>query len=82
MFFVYSIISEFDGRIYVGMSTDVEKRLIDHNSGGTKSTKSFRPWRLFFVEEVGKSRVEAREREKYYKSGCGKEYLKKLVNPR
>ncbi|MFC2080247.1 GIY-YIG nuclease family protein [Bacteroidota bacterium] len=74
---VYALESEQDGRIYVGMTTNMEKRLLEHNSGITKSTKGFRPWKLIFTEEA-KSRVQAREREKYWKSGCGKEQLKKL----
>lgn len=78
MFFVYAIKSEIDGRIYVGMCGNIEKRLKEHNAGKTKSTKGFRPWKLFYEEEV-LSRADAREREKYLKSGIGKEFLKSLV---
>jgi putative endonuclease len=79
MFFVYAIKSEVDGRIYVGMSSDVSKRLIEHNSGKTKSTKGYKPWQLIY-SEVLSSRLEARAREKYLKSGVGKEFLKSLVS--
>ena len=75
MFFIYVIRSEIDGRFYVGMTENVEKRLIQHNKGMTFSTKGFRPWRLFFVEEYN-TRPEARIREKYLKSGIGKEFIK------
>lgn len=74
---VYAIKSLKDGRIYVGMSKNIEKRLKEHNSGKTKSTKGFVPWVLLFTEECV-DRVEARQREKYWKSGIGKEQLKKL----
>ncbi|MFC2080248.1 GIY-YIG nuclease family protein [Bacteroidota bacterium] len=77
MYTIYAIRSDTDGRIYVGMTENLEKRLLEHNSGITKSTKGFRPWKLIFTEEA-ESRVQAREREKYWKSGCGKEQLKKL----
>ncbi|WP_140937070.1 GIY-YIG nuclease family protein [Sphingobacterium lumbrici] len=76
-YFVYAIKSEKDGRIYVGLSANPYKRLDEHNSGKTKSTKGFIPWTLIYIEEVD-SRIEAREKEKYYKSGFGKEYLKAL----
>ena len=75
--FVYALKSIQDGRIYVGMSHDPEKRLLEHNGGEVFSTKGFRPWILVFFEDCGMNRVYARNREKYWKSGCGKEKLKK-----
>ncbi len=78
MFIVYAIKSEKGGRIYVGMCAEVNVRLKQHNNGNTKSTKGFKPWKLIYTEEVV-SRVEARKREKYLKSGIGKEFLKSLV---
>jgi putative endonuclease len=77
-YFVYAIKSETDGRIYVGFSENVQNRVKEHNSGKTKSTKGYRPWKLFFTEE-GKTRIEARKLEKYYKGGSGKEKLKNMV---
>ena len=74
---VYAIKSLKDNRIYVGLSKNVEARLVQHNAGKTKSTKGYRPWQLIYMEEVG-SRIEARQHEKYLKSGIGKEYLKSL----
>ena len=50
MYFVYAIKSVKDGRIYVGMCTDIEVRLKEHNSGKTKSTKGFKPWKLIYNE--------------------------------
>lgn len=75
---IYAICSEKDKRIYVGMSKDVEKRIEYHNKGGVTSTKGYKPWYIIYKEFVG-NRHEARIREKYYKSGCGKEFLKKLI---
>ncbi|MDO5655301.1 MAG: GIY-YIG nuclease family protein [Flavobacteriaceae bacterium] len=75
MMYIYVLISEVDGRFYVGMTKNVENRLKEHNSGKTKSTKGFRPWKLFFSEEF-ESREIARKREKYLKSGYGKQWIK------
>jgi len=51
-YFVYAIKSQVDGRIYIGFSSDIEKRLKEHNSGKTKSTKGFRPGLLFLLKNV------------------------------
>lgn len=78
MYSVYAIKSSVNGSIYVGMSHDVQKRLAEHNAGKTKSTKAYAPYVLLYQEYVG-ARPIARKREKYLKSGAGKEYLKSLV---
>jgi putative endonuclease len=75
MFFIYIIKSEKDGRLYKGFTTDIERRLKEHNSGKTKSSSPYKPWKLVYTEEV-ESREQARKREKYFKSGIGREYLK------
>ena len=77
MYIVYAIKSEVDGRIYVGFTKNFEKRLSEHNHGKTKSTKGYRPWKKLYVENI-ETRLNARKREKYLKSGIGKEYLKSL----
>ncbi|RZK54134.1 MAG: GIY-YIG nuclease family protein [Pedobacter sp.] len=77
VFYVYAIKSEVDQRIYVGFSSDVMKRLAEHNAGKTKSTKGYRPWKLIYTEAVV-GRIAARNREKYLKSGIGKDFLKSL----
>jgi putative endonuclease len=76
MFFVYVLRSDLNGWFYVEMSENVESRLTQHNKGMTKSTKPYRPWRLFFIETLS-TREEARKREVDLKSGVGKEYIKR-----
>ena len=76
-YIIYAIMSSFDNRIYVGFTADLENRIKEHNQGKTKSTKGFRPWSLLYTEKVI-TRDDARKREKYFKSGCGKEFLKNL----
>ena len=67
-----------DGRLYVGFNEDIEKRLKEHNTGRTRSTKGYIPWFLVYKEEI-QDRISARKREKYFKSGCGKEFIKKKI---
>ena len=63
--------------IYVGLTNDVNRRIIEHNNGENKSTKAYRPFILIYDEQHN-TRLEARAREKYLKSGVGKEFLKAL----
>jgi putative endonuclease len=79
MFIVYVLKSTVDGRLYKGFTRNLDRRLWEHNRGKTKSTKAYGPWQLVYKEEV-ESREEARKREKYLKSGIGREYLKKILD--
>ena len=78
MYTVYAIRSLTRNYIYVGMTSNIEERLHRHNSGYERTTKPYRPFELIYKELVV-SRAEAREREKYFKSGIGKDYLKKII---
>lgn len=77
MWNVYVLRSEVAERFYIGMCKDLERRLKEHNAGKTKSTKGFIPWKVFLVEEF-ESTKDARNREKYLKSGIGREYIKEI----
>jgi putative endonuclease len=79
MFFVYVLRSEVDDRLYKGMTNDLKRRFKEHNSGKHKSTKGYRPWKLVYSEEI-ESKKEARERELYFKTGSGREFLRKIVD--
>ena len=75
MFTVYVLQSESDGGLYIGLTSDPTRRLEQHNRGHERSTRTRRPFRLIYSEEH-ESRLRAREREKYLKSGAGREFLK------
>ena len=75
---VYAILSESSGEIYVGMALSAEKRLKEHNAGKNRYTKGLRPWKILNIEYF-LNWEKARVREKYLKSGIGKEFLKSLV---
>ena len=80
MYYVYVLRSEVDGRLYKGMTNDVKRRIKEHNSGKHKSTGPYKPWMLVYYEEYS-SRVEARKRECFLKSGQGRDYLKSIIGP-
>ena len=71
MSYVYAIISHRTGRIYIGQTKKIEKRLEAHNRGHVRSTAKDRPWDLFAVEELN-SREEARWVEREIKRSRGK----------
>ena len=80
MYYVYILKSDIDGRLYKGMTNNLKERVDQHNLGQNRSTKGFRPWKLVYQEKYS-TRLEARTREKYFKSGVGKEFLKdKVIN--
>ena len=79
MYYVYAIDSQKRNYIYVGLTADIDRRLAEHNNGKNKTTRPYRPFLLIYSKEF-ETRTEAREHEKYLKSGSGKEFLKKLRN--
>lgn len=64
MYFVYLLQSEMDDSFYVGYSTDVTRRLQEHNEGESRYTSKKRPWKLVYVESFNTKR-EALIRERF-----------------
>ncbi|TYP76130.1 GIY-YIG nuclease family protein [Aquimarina intermedia] len=79
MILVYAISSIEKNYIYVGMTADLDERLKRHNAGRERTTRFYAPFRLIYTEECS-DRVAARKREKYWKSGVGKEQLRQYRN--
>ena len=77
MFYVYAIQSVSKKYIYVGLTNNIERRILEHNKGENRSTKAFKPFVLIYTEQC-ETRMQARIREKYLKSGVGKEFLKSV----
>lgn len=77
-YFVYILRSKKDGKLYTGLTSSLEKRLIKHNNGKNFSTKSRIPFELLFYEALP-TREEATIREKFYKSGRGREIIKQIL---
>ena len=75
MFFVYVLLSEATGKLYIGQTQHLEKRLFAHNNGFSRYTKGKGPWKIVYKEQY-ETRKEAILRERFLKSGKGREYLK------
>ena len=57
------------------MTQDLNNRIKRHNDGRERTTKFYKPYKLIFYE-ICKTRIQARQKEVYWKSGVGKEKLK------
>jgi putative endonuclease len=79
MFYVYVIQSESTKRYYTGFTADIEQRIGQHNAGVTKSTKNRGQWKLVYTEKHD-SRAAAIARERFLKSGQGREQLPALID--
>jgi len=75
LFYVYIIECE-DGSFYKGMTTDLKKRWFQHKNGqGAEWTKKHKPIDIIHYE-VFNSEQKAVQREKFLKSGRGRDWLK------
>ena len=75
MFYTYVLLSEKDEKLYTGYTKDLELRLDRHNKGAIDSTRERRPLKLIYYEACLDER-DAIKREKYFKSGFGRRFLK------
>ena len=79
MFYVYVIKSIKDGRVYVGHTSNLKKRFVEHNNGLVPSTKKRRPFKLLYYEGCN-ILEDAIKRERGLKTGFGRRYLKQRLS--
>lgn len=76
--YVYTIFSLKDRKFYTDYTTDLKQRLQEHAKGLSKATKFRRPFLLihyeYFINEV-----DAKARERFLKSGFGRDQLKQAL---
>ncbi len=79
-YFVYIIKSKSKNKFYTGITSNIRRRLKEHNSrlSNTRTTKHIKDFELVFVQIV-KNRQDARHFEKYLKSGSGRELRAEIV---
>lgn len=78
MWYVYFLKSIKYDFLYVGSTDNIKRRLVEHNSGLSVSTKHYKPFTLEAYIAV-KTESKARQLEKYFKTGSGKAILKKRI---
>ncbi len=70
MYFVYVLYSLKDHKLYKGSTSNIQKRILRHNSGGNKSTAHRKPFVLVHVEQFDDKSI-AIKRELYLKTIVG-----------
>lgn len=78
MYYVYVLKSLKDGKLYIGYTSDLSKRIQYHNKGLSGATKNRRPFKLVFYEAFI-SKTDAIRDELFFKSGYGREVLKEKI---
>lgn len=77
-YYVYVLQSIKNNSLYIGYTTNLKKRLQEHNRGVNFSTKPYRPWRLIHYEAY-RNEDDAKRREKYLKTSQGSRLLKRML---
>ncbi|PBB93846.1 excinuclease ABC subunit C [Mesorhizobium sp. WSM3864] len=79
MWCVYPIESEaFVGERYIGITSDLRRRIAEHNAGKSSHTSKFLPWRIVTYMAFS-SRAKATSFERYLKSGSGHAFASKRL---
>lgn len=75
MYYTYVLLSLKDKKLYIGWSDDLMSRYAEHINGKVQSTKFRRPLQLIYYEACLLKEM-AIKREKYFKTGFGRRFLK------
>ena len=78
MFYVYVLESENYTR-YIGFTSDLKRRLVEHNTGKNRSTKHYDTWKVIYYE-AHTNKEDAMRRERYFKTSPGRSALKKMLH--
>ena len=81
MYYIYILRSKLDQKHYTGYTSDLKKRLKEHQMGNVESTKNRRPLELIYYEAYQLKRL-ALMREKFLKTTKGKLQLRKQFEKR
>ena len=74
---VYAIVNK-ECRIYVGMTSNLKRRIAQHNRNRSNWTKYKGPWKLVYQTDFIDSKL-ARSHEKYLKGGAGRKLVKEFI---
>ena len=79
MYYIYVLKSQKISKLYIGYTSNLKNRFLEHNSGTEEYTKHGLPWKLVYYEAF-LSKLDATKREKQiksFKSAYG--FLKKRI---
>ncbi len=78
MFTVYVLRSKTTRRLYTGSTSDLARRLDEHNADVSVSTKHRGPWELIHREDYA-TRADAVRRERELATGKGRDELQRIL---
>lgn len=79
MYFVYVLRSKQDQSLYIGFTSDLQRKVTEHNEKrGGRTTRLKNGWSLIYYEGY-LNRADAIGREKFLKGGSGRKYLYKQL---
>ena len=78
-YFVYILQSDFDKSYYIGYTSDLQRRIAEHNSGQTRYTSKKKPWQLVYLEEFS-DKSQAMKREKFLKKQKNQDFYQRLID--
>ncbi len=74
-FYTYVLKSKKDDKLYIRTTSDLVKRIKQHNKGLVFSTRNRHPFQIIYFEAC-RNKDDAYRRERYFKTGMGKRYIK------
>jgi putative endonuclease len=78
-FYVYILQSEVDNdKLYFGFTSDLKRRIKEHNQKLNFSTKPYAPWKLIYYEAC-LDETDAERREKYFKTSQGRRLIRRRI---
>ena len=77
-YYVYVLHNKLKNFIYIGYSENLVKRIKEHNSGASRSTKPYTPLKLIHYEAY-QSMKDAKRREEYLKTNRGRTTLMTML---
>ena len=78
MFYVYVLQTIDHKNLYTGYTSDLKKRVKEHNQGLNPSTRRYGPWEIIYYE-ASLNELDARRRERYLKTTQGGRLLKRRL---
>ena len=78
MFSVYIIYSPSLDKYYIGYTSDITKRMQEHNTGVSTFTSRASDWQIKYLESYP-TREDARKREQFIKAKKSRKYLIWLI---
>lgn len=78
MFYTYILQSKKNSQLYVGYTSDLKRKIREHNQGLNFSTKKYMPWEIIYYEACIEE-SDAKRREKYLKTTQGNRLIKRRL---